>query len=168
MSLVDTITKTVIEVATSGKARVSVCAAFGVSCEGWLKVELLEALSVSLGSSDTEILVEADNVDLTVQSASEKVLIELKTFPTNYQRGGGKPITNFIAGVVKDLNELSEKRENNTGVVVWMAYIIPEPIPPTWPSHLAKIEAAAKRMIREERIPLWENAFANLYIMESN
>lgn len=165
MSLVDTITDTVIEVATSGKAKVSVCAALGVSCEGWLKVELLKAL---FDLSDIEILVEVDNVDLTIQSASEKVLIELKTFPTNYQRGGGKPITNFIAGVVGDLNKLSEKRGNSTGLVVWMAYIIPEPIPPTWPNHLAKIEAAAKQMIREERIPLWDHAFANLYIMESN
>ncbi|MDA2924506.1 hypothetical protein MYX65_07595 [Acidobacteria bacterium AH-259-L09] len=167
MSLVETITDTVIEVAASGNARISACAAFGVSCEGWLKVELLTALFDSVSLSDTKLLSEADNVDLTVQSASEKVLIELKTFPTNYQRGGGKPITNFVAGVVKDLNELSEKRGNHTGVVVWMAYIIPEPVPPTWPNHLAKIEAAAKRMIREERIPLWENAFANLYIMES-
>jgi len=83
--LVDTIIETVVKVVLSGRSRITVCAANGVSCEGWLKVELLRGLVDALGSTDaTEILPEAQNVDLTVRRASDQVLLELKTFPTNY------------------------------------------------------------------------------------
>src|SRR5207245_5656086 len=93
--LMDSIIDTVVKVVLSGRARITVCAANGVSCEGWLKVELLRGLVDALGSTDaTEILPEAQNVDLTVRRASDQVLIELKTFPTNYG-GGCKPNTNF-------------------------------------------------------------------------
>lgn len=81
MSLVEIIANKVVEVASSAPSRIAVCAAYGVSCEGWLKVELFRGLVHALGSSDdTEILPEAQKIDLTVGTASEQVLLELKTF----------------------------------------------------------------------------------------
>jgi len=166
--LVDTIIETVVKVVLSGRSRITVCAANGVSCEGWLKVELLRGLVDALGSTDaTEILPEAQNVDLTVRRASDQVLLELKTFPTNYG-GGCKPITNFIDGVIDDLTKLSNRRGGTgIGLAIWLAYVVPEPVPSTWPDHLARIKANAAKMLRAERIPLWEKAFGHLYIMES-
>ncbi len=128
----------------------------------------MHKLVAALGRSEgTEILVEFRNVDLTVRTRSEEVLVQLKTFPTNYGRAG-KPITNFVAGVADDLRKLAEKRPSTgIGLAAWMAYVVPEPIPPSWPGHLARIEAASTRTLRAERIPLWGKAFANLYVMES-
>lgn len=167
MSLLDQVIDKVVEVAVTGRSRIVVCAAYGISCEGWLKVEIVRALSSAVAVDRTEILPEWQNIDLTIRSVSEKVLLQLKTFPTNYGRSG-KPITNFIDGVAKDLAKLSEKRNSvAVGLAVWMAYPIPEPTPHTWPAHLAKVEAAAASIRRAERIPLWENTFARLYVMES-
>lgn len=168
MSLVDTILGKVVEVASSGCSRIAVCARYGVSCEGWLKVELLHRLVETLASyDDIEIVSEAQNIDLTVRSVSEQVLLELKTFPTNYGRSG-KPITNFIDGVVADLTKLSNKRGHaGKGLAVWLAYVVPEPVPPTWSTHFHKIKVAAAGTLLAKRIPLWEKAFANLYVMES-
>lgn len=168
MSLVDSIIREVLLVASSGRRQISVCASHGVSCEGWLKTELLCRFEESLALSDgVEIFPEAQNVDLTIRSTSEEVLLELKTFPTNFGRSG-KPITNFVDGVVKDLVKLSQKRASaGVGLAIWMAYVIPEQVPSTWPRHLARIEVAAARIRLAERIPLWDRAFANLYIMES-
>ncbi len=169
MSFADTIIDKVVEAAISGRSRIAACAAHGSSCEGWLKVEILHRLVGLLSEiSEMEILVEAQNIDLTVRTPSEQVLLELKTFPTNYGRGGGKPITNSINGVVNDLVKLSSKRAGGTGLAVWLAYVVPEPVPPTWPAHVKKVQAAASRTRRTERIPLWENAFANLYVVESH
>ena len=39
-----------------------------------------------------------------VKTDAQTVRIDLKTFPTNYGLSG-KPITNFIAGVILDLSE---------------------------------------------------------------
>jgi len=168
MPLVDIVIDKTVELALSGRWRIATCAAHGVSCEGWLKVEVLHSLYEALGSfSEIEIIPEARNVDLTVQTRTERLLLELKTFPTNYGRTG-KPVTNFVEGVVRDLEKLARLRgSSDIGLAVWMAYVIPEPVPATWAGHLAKIEAAAAKTRRSERIVLWENAFANLYIMES-
>lgn len=169
MVLMDTILEKILEAASSGRSRIAVCASYGVSCEGWLKVELLHKLAVSIASTDdVEILPEAENIDITIRRDAERVLLELKTFPTNYERGGGKPITNFIDGVIEDLAKLTSKRgPSDKGLAVWLAYTAPEPVPPAWPGHLRKVEAAAVATLRAERIPLWGNAFANLYVMES-
>lgn len=167
MPLVDVIVDAIVEVAREGRSRIATCALLGVSAEGWLKVELLRKLAQDLHPDSHRILPEWERIDLAVEAGVERVLVQLKTFPTNYGRAG-KPITNFIAGVVEDLEKLSRKREGRaTGLAAWMAYVIPEPVPPTWPGHLAKVQAAAGSTRRQERIPLWEKASANLYIMES-
>jgi hypothetical protein len=167
-SIVDTIAERVVEVVLSGRSRVIVCAAHRISCEGWLKVESLRSLVEGFSTATgTDVRPERANVDLTVQSPSERVLIELKTFPTNYGRGG-KPITNFVDGIIDDLTKLSRKRGEGIGLSVWMAYVIPDPTPPSWSSHLGKIQAVAARTRRVERIPLWdEKSLAHLYVMES-
>ncbi len=149
-----------------GGSRIAVAAAFRVSCEGWLKVELLKSLWESFGNSETsEILPESDHFDLVVKSESQTVRIELKTFPTNYGRSG-KPITNFIDGVVSDLSKLcAQSGPTSAGLVVWLAYPIPEPLPKYWPEHLLKVQIASATTFRSEKIALWENQFAHLYIM---
>ena len=168
MSLVDSIIERVIEVTRVGRARIVVSGVFGVSCEGWLKVELLKGLWEMLGDSpEQEILPEADNIDLAVKADRQWVRIELKTFPTNYGRSG-KPMTNFIDGVIRDLSKLEGRSEpDSVGLAVWLAYPIPEPVPHHWPIHLARVEAAAAATLRAEKIPLWENNFAHLYFMRS-
>ena len=166
MSLTDEIINKVVEVTLSGRSRIAVCAHYGISCEGWLKVEIISALTPLLANwLDLSIVPEADNVVLTVQTETEQVLLELKTFPTNYGRGG-KPITNFVQGVIEDLVKLKSRTGPTVGgLSIWMAYPIPEPIPPTWQGHLNKIKAVSAQTLRTERIPLWESAFANLYVM---
>ncbi len=73
--------------------------------------EVLTELTARLLKSDqTAVLPELNRVDLTVTTPTGNCLIELKTFPTNYG-GAGKPITNFIASVVRDLEKLSRMRE---------------------------------------------------------
>jgi hypothetical protein len=130
-------------------------------------VELLHKLAQDLHPDSHRILAEWEKIDLAVETDAERVLVQLKTFPTNYGRAG-KPITNFIVGVVQDLEKLSRKRGGSaTGLAAWIAYVIPEPMPPTWAGHLAKVQGAARGTRHEERIPLWKNAFANLSIMES-
>ena len=106
-------------------------------------------------------------VDLAIQSRGETVLLELKTFPTNYG-AGGKPITNFIDSVIADLEKLSEERGGGTGLAAWLAYPIPEPPPSQWSDHLARVEAHARATLRSERISLFgSNEFAHLTVMES-
>jgi hypothetical protein len=148
-------------------SRISVCAAAGVSCEGWLKVELLHAFTLKVGAADgVEIVPEQQRVDLVVSHPGGKVLLELKTFPCNYGRSG-KPITNFIGGVVRDLEKLSRLRSANVMcLVVWIAYAIPDKIPATWPRHLGGAQRAASVTHCAEVIPLWPGQCAHLYIME--
>jgi hypothetical protein len=105
-------------VAAAGTSQIATCARSGASCEGWLKVELSHALDRLPG---VWVTPEADNVDLTVRPGDELVLCELKTFPTNYG-GAGKPITNFIAGAVRDLEKLASRTNERTqGLAIWMA-----------------------------------------------
>lgn len=170
MSLMGRIADEIIDVCLSGRSCISTCSSFGISCEGWLKVELLNRFILLTDQWNlTDILPEYQNIDLVLRTHSEEVLIELKTFPTNYRRGGGKPITNFIDSVISDLNKLSTRSSGNTnitGIAVWMAYLIPEPTPSEWHDHLNRIEEAVGSTLRAERIPLWESNYANLYIMK--
>jgi len=164
MGLTEDVVASACEVATAGASRIAACARGGASCEGWLKVELLHALGALPG---VVVAVEVDNVDLSVRRADEAVLCELKTFPTNYGRAG-KPITNFIAGVVRDLETLGARTDERTrGLSIWMAYYIPEPVPPQWQEHLAKVRRAAAEQLKVERIRLDDQRFAHLYAMLS-
>src|SRR4029077_12486463 len=89
MALVDLVADRIAEVVKEGRSRIAVSALFRVSCEGWLKIELLKSLWESFGDSETnEILPESDHFDLVVKADTQVVRIELKTFPTNYGLGG--------------------------------------------------------------------------------
>lgn len=169
MPLAEVVANGIAALAHACSERISTCAAHGISCEGWLKVGLIHRLSdpaAPFGSVD--IIAEKNHVDLTFETASERVLLELKTFPTNYGRGGGKPVTNFIKSVIDDLNKLTAERgPSDCGLVAWLAYVVPDPEPAQWANHLDRVEAAARRTQLAIRIPLWKQAFANLYIMES-
>jgi len=171
-NLVDIVCNQIVETAKLGQGNISICAHYRISCEGWLKVELLTRLTaLFLGKRiDAEVFpeygIKRKKIDLAIQSPDELILLELKTFPTNYGKAG-KPITNFIDGVKGDLEKLSEVREEATGLVAWLAYPIPDP-PKTWPVHLAKIQAKAYRTLRVEQVDLFTpNEHAHLYVMES-
>jgi len=168
MALVDLVVEKIAQVVKEGRARIAVSAAFRVSCEGWLKIELLKSLWESLGDSETsEVLPESGHFDLVVKANDQTVRIELKTFPTNYGLSG-KPITNFIAGVVRDLSKLrAQSGPSSTGLAVWLAYPIPEPLPKHWPEHLSKVQCESAGTLCSEKIALWESNFAHLYIMRS-
>jgi hypothetical protein len=159
--------RTIRETVRSSSSRISVCAAAGVSCEGWLKVELLHAFASKFGDADgVEIVPEQQHVDLVVSHPQGKLLLELKTFPCNYGRSG-KPITNFIGGVVRDLEKLSRLRSANiVCLVVWIAYTIPDKVPATWPQHLRRVQRAASVTHCVDVIPLRPGQNAHLHIME--
>ena len=168
--LVTIVCDLILKTISNGLSRIEFCALHRVSCEGWLKVELLQSLSLAIAVSNNEdanVRSELDNVDLTIWTPSQRVLLELKTFPTNYGRGG-KPITDFIGKVVKDLEKLSTKRGEATGLATWLAYPIPRPEPHYWSGHLRKVEKAASEISRSERLDLpivGDQAY--LYIMKS-
>lgn len=138
MGLAEQVIDAIVDTAVAGRSRIVACAIKGVSCEGWPKVELLWRLLGIFDADMTEITPELNGVDLVIRGQSEEMLIELKTFPTNYGRTG-KPITNFIGGVVDDLAKLARKRTGSAiGLAAWIAYAVPEPIPPTWPIILPR------------------------------
>src|SRR4051812_2462232 len=100
--------------------RLAVVAAQRASCEGWLKVELLHDFRVYFPLETVTIHPESvlatstfaptrSAADLVLRSDAEEVIVELKTFPTNYG-GSGKPITNFINGVIDDLQNVASRR----------------------------------------------------------
>lgn len=169
MALAETVADRIVDVVKEGRSRIAVSAAFRVSCEGWLKIEILKSLWESFGDSETnEILPESEHFDLVVKADGQTVRIELKTFPTNYGQSG-KPITNFIDGVVRDLSKLcAQSGPTNIGLAVWLAYPIPEPLPRHWPEHLLRVQAAAASTLRSDKIALWENNYVHLYIMRSS
>ena len=155
---------------------IGIAAQFRISCEGWLKLELLRDLAFSLVNDvDAEVWPERyfplaargrrHAADLAVRRGAEQVFVQLKTFPTNYG-AAGKPITNSIDSVVTDLDILRTRRGSASGLVVWLAYPIPDPMPPTWPTHLAKVESAAASTRHEQKLKL-HDGFAHLHVMES-
>lgn len=161
------IVETIRATARGSTSRIGVCAAAGVSCEGWLKVELLHAFTLKFGDeAGVEIVPEQQHVDLVVSHPRGKLLLELKTFPCNYGRSG-KPITNFIGGVVRDLEKLSRLRSAKTRcLAVWIAYAVPDKVPATWSQHLGRVQRAASLTHCIEVIPLWPGQCAHLHIME--
>jgi hypothetical protein len=101
--------------------------------------------------------------------ANQRVLLLLLRNETAKLHLGrsGKPITNFIDAVVGDLSKLSAKSgPTSTGLVAWMAYPIPEPLPRHWPEHVLKVQTESASTLRSEKIAIWKNNFAHLYIMQ--
>jgi hypothetical protein len=142
MGLTEDVVATACAVATSGASQIAACARGGASCEGWLKVELSHALGALPGVA---VATEVGNVDLTVRRGGEIVLCELKTFPTNYGRAG-KPITNFIGGVVRDLEKLASRTDDGTrGLAIWMSVLHPRARPASMAGALGQGEASGRR-----------------------
>jgi hypothetical protein len=71
--LVTLVCDIIVKTVSSGLAQISMCALHRVSCEGWLKVELLLRLSLVMAAQKTEgvdLRSELDNVDLTIWTPS--------------------------------------------------------------------------------------------------
>lgn len=147
-------------------SRVKLFAELRISHEGWLKIELLHALSAR---DKITLLPEKDNIDVVVcrDNPNECCLIELKTFPTNYG-GAGKPITNFINSVIRDVKKLKAKQKTaEAGLVVWVAYPIPEGKCEQWDCHLAKVNKEAGPPICHQKVDLGGCCYAHMYVHQA-
>jgi len=166
MALLEAVCDEIVQVFQSSQPRIALCSAYRISCEGWLKIELLLRLDEVFSSDICTVACEANRVDLSVSLPDENVLIELKTFPTNYG-APGKPITNFLDSVIADLQKLTARCDEHTvGIAVWLAYPIPTPEPSAWATHVQRVDAQAGAMLRGEKNALWKNKAAHLYIMQ--
>lgn len=194
-TLADLVCRETSRIVREGISRVKSCAHHRVSCEGWLKVELLHAMTAACHETNRCVRVEfcmdgrdtievvdpatgasmptqfrgsrGQRADLAVHAPeSGTVLVQLKTFPTNYG-SGGKPITNFIKGVGADLQMLAKTRKpDDLGLALWMAYPIPEG-QRQWETHLEKVSADSVRLRYSEAFELGSAGMARLYVMES-
>lgn len=146
---------------TTDAAVIRTCSRKRVSCEGWLKAELLTRLD---RQANCQVSPELDYVDLTVQLGAVTYLLELKTFPTNYG-GAGKPITNFIGSVVGDLAKLrARSAPAQHGYALWMAYPIPDRRLSVWDTHLGRIVAASTSTVLIHSLELEAGASAHFYL----
>lgn len=146
-------------------SRLKLFAELRISHEGWLKIELLHALSAR---DKLTLLPEKDNIDVVVcrDNPNECCLIELKTFPTNYG-GAGKPITNFISSVIRDVEKLKAKHETaQTGLVVWVSYPIPKG-QSKWDDHLARVNNKAGLPICHQKFDLGPCGYAHMYVHQA-
>lgn len=159
----------VAHVVDEHRDRVAATSRRRISCEGWLKIELLHALASHKGLPDcVQVEAELDRVDLTLVSEDRSCLIELKTFPTNYLGGGGKPITDFVGGVIGDLDNLAIKTDDrDTGLAVWLAYPLTHPMKPEWEDHLGKVEEASDATLMARRYDLEDDEWVGVYVMQS-
>lgn len=163
----DEVIEVLQEVVGDHPGRLAAASDHRISCEGWLKIELLHALGRHFSNEPIQVQPEEDYVDLTLAGPDARCLVELKTFPTNYG-GGGKPITNFIDGVVADLEKLAEKIGNGgRGLAVWLAYPLPSPEPHPWNSHVGKVQSAAASTLLDRRLEVRNGDGVGLYVMES-
>jgi len=166
-ALLEAVCGLINDVFESKQQRIALCSTYRISCEGWLQIELLLRLTEAFSSDTHTVAYEANRVDLSISTPDKNILIELKTFPTNYG-AYGKSITNSIDGVITDLQKLAARCDQRTvGIVVWLAYPIPKPEPLLWADHVHRVNAHASATLRINKISLWENQYAHLYIMES-
>jgi hypothetical protein len=152
----------ILAVITHGAHILQSSARWRNSCEGWLKAELLAHFNDLPG---TTARPEQGNIDLTIVFPTQTVLLELKTFPTNYG-GTGKPITNFIQGVVTDLQKLRRKvAPSEAGYVLWLAYPIPDPVPLQWlDKHHPRVIAASASTTLLTTVALERNLTVHVYL----
>lgn len=113
-------------------------AAERVSCErAWLVKKLADSLGRVPGVTvrpEVSIRVDGRNkfIDLVLTRDHARLLLEVKSFPTNYGLAG-KPITQFRDGVISDLVEVGRRLDDRTlGFVLWLAYPIPDDRDSDW------------------------------------
>ena len=131
----DMVTDSLRAVTHAGRRIIQTAANYRISCEGWLKLTMVAEFSELSGVT---VMPEHSHVDIVLAAAAGTAYLELKTFPTNYGRAG-KPITNFIDGVIGDIRKLREVSPPGFGYVAWLAYPVPFPWPAQWQRHLARI-----------------------------
>ena len=137
MDLEEIIVSAAGKTARDGRSIIQLCTRYRVSCEGWWKLVLMHELERNLG---IVAIPEKGHIDLTIQtSEGAEAYLELKTSPTNYGQSG-RPITQFVTNVKKDISQLREKHPHHDHFyVACLVYPIPYPAPPQWVGHLNKI-----------------------------
>lgn len=112
--------------------------------EGWLKVELIEALCLNNFNAKPEI----ERIDITFENTA----IELKTINTNYRFSEiinkTRPITKNIHGIIKDIIDLQGKDFKNKFVIFIVFPIQKEQ--PEWNLHISKVEENLTELVFKE------------------
>lgn len=123
--------------ARDGRSIIQLCTKYRASCEGWWKLVLMHELERNRG---VVAIPEKDHIDLTIQTnEGAKAYLELKTSHTNYGQYG-RPITQIVANVKKDITQLREKHPHHDHLyMACLVYPIPYLTPPQWVGHLNKI-----------------------------
>ncbi len=105
--------------------------------EGWLKVELIGSL---LSKGYKNVIPEKDRIDITV---GKDMAIEIKTINTSYSDYGCspkiKPITDNVNSVLKDIENLKDKKEYKNRVIIFIVFPV-EKSNKFWKKHLLKIQ----------------------------
>jgi hypothetical protein len=113
--------------------------------EGWLKVEIIDAL---INNEYAEALPEVDRIDVTIEKLS--VAIELKTINTNYRYENvdilTRPIKDNIDGIIRDIKQLRINDKYDHKFIVFIAFPT-EHNKPKWQEHLSKINPHIKEGI---------------------
>lgn len=114
--------------------------------EGWLKVELAEAL---MKNNCKEILPENDGTDMTFKHDNKNFAIELKTVNTNYRfanvENKGRPITSNVSGVVWDIAKL-KKLPYDKRVMIFVVFPLDINRNRNWKDmHLPKVTKMLKK-----------------------
>lgn len=68
---------------------------------------------------------ETTQIDLVLAAGTDRLLVPLKTFITNYRRPG-KNVTQSRDAILADLRVVGARQDDHTtGAVLWLAYPIP-------------------------------------------
>ncbi len=161
-SLVDFLAQVVIpKVLLEGQEALKDASVRRNSCERWLHNALKENLRQYPALS---VATQEGKFDLTIFSDDQPdVLVELRTFPTNYGRPG-KPITEHLGGVIREL-EILRRTKPGGGVplVLWVAY--PVPVGElNWNEHVAKVVKASNKTIEVARVGVGKEQQAIAYL----
>lgn len=161
-SLVDFLAKVVIpKVLLEGQVALKDASVRRNSCERWLHTALYDTLRLYPALS---VATQEGKFDLTIFSDDQPdVLVELRTFPTNYGRPG-KPITEHLGGVIRELEILRRTRPGGgVPLVLWVAY--PVPVDElNWNDHVAKVEKASIRTDEVARVAVGKDQHAIAYL----
>ncbi len=149
--------------------QITTCATLHIACEKWFQLEFMHyLLRGEVNGKRIQVSYEDKLIDLVAGlHRPDEVLIELKTVPTNYGLSGAA-ITNSINSIIKDLDDLhTERRPNQKGLMMWLAYPIPCSEPNQWKKHLARVIRSAHSCISFRRYWIGDNQFVYSYIMKS-
>ncbi len=135
--------------------------------ENWLQLEMLKTLMLEYPEIEIERTFPGtqERCDFWLpESRGVESWVELKLCVTNYCAGfccyaAGRPITNQISDIERDLTKLQRLPSAHDRAVLLVAYPLPDSpeAHPQWASHLAKLRAAASQVSEVFNVQLEQN-----------